>query len=83
MVFKNKMKTSIKASKKRSQRARTRELKKNNLSGVTGVWYNSHRSKWIAEITYNNYKFKLGAYKSKDKAIEERKKAEIALRFYK
>ena len=83
MVFKNKMKTSIKATKKRSQRARTRELKKNNLAGVTGVWYNSHRQKWVSEITYNNYTFKLGAYKDKERAIEERHKAELALNFYK
>jgi len=82
-MFTSRLSQSTRAKKKRSRRSRNRELKNNNLSGVTGVWFNSHRQKWIAQITFNGYTFNLGAYKDKDRAIEEREKAEKALKFYK
>lgn len=51
-------------------------LRKNNKSGVTGVFEDSTSGKWIAEITVNNKTIRLGNFISKDKAIKERRLAE-------
>jgi DNA-binding XRE family transcriptional regulator len=50
-----------------------------NTSGVTGVWYDSHRDKWVAEIMLRGKKYFLGRYENKDEAIAVRKKAETEL----
>jgi hypothetical protein len=48
----------------------------NNTSGRTGVFYNKRRDTWYARITVDRKDYHLGTYKSKEDAIEARKKAE-------
>lgn len=51
-------------------------LRPNNTSGVTGVWFNKGRNKWVAEIKVSYKKISLGYFKSIQDAIKARKKAE-------
>lgn len=50
---------------------------KNNTSGVTGVFWYSYYSKWLAYIDVNKTRIHLGYFDQKDAAIDARKKAEI------
>lgn len=53
-----------------------------NKSGVTGVFYDKNRSKWMAYIKVNYKRIHLGRFTSKEDAIEARKKAEAAYGFH-
>lgn len=49
--------------------ARYRGLNKNNTSGHTGVIFNKHINKWVAQVMINN-KFKaIGRYDDKENAV--------------
>lgn len=50
--------------------------RKDNKSGVPGVWYNKERNTWVAEIWVNKTKIVVGSYKNKEDAINARKDAE-------
>lgn len=55
---------------------RNSSISKNNTSGITGVYFNRKRNKWISQITID-YKTKtLGAFADKNDAIISRLKAE-------
>ena len=47
-----------------------------NTSGVTGVYYDARRQKWVAEIMFQTKKYYLGRYTNKEDAIIARKEAE-------
>lgn len=56
-----------------------RTVQGNNTSGSKGVWFDKSRSKWTAEIKYNNKKIYIGRYEYKDIAIFSRLYAEKVL----
>lgn len=49
---------------------------KNNTSGVASVRYNKNKNKWEADIQIHRKRIYLGAFKTKEEAIEARKIAE-------
>lgn len=51
-------------------------LRKNNKTGVTGVYFNSKRNKWRAEIMVNYKHINLGQFNNFNDAVIARKKAE-------
>lgn len=51
-------------------------LRKNNTSGVTGVYWCKTRELWIAQIQYKKQYYNLGGYLNKDDAIRARLLAE-------
>ena len=54
----------------------SKKPRKNNTSGVTGVWYDSSDRLWTAEIMFKRQKIVVGRYSNKEDAINARKKAE-------
>lgn len=51
-------------------------IRATNTSGVTGVYYDKSRGKWVAEIMFRKQKYYLGRYDKKEDAIAVRKEAE-------
>ena len=49
----------------------------NNTSGVMGVSWNKNANKWTAQIHVNGKVIYLGAYNTKEEAIDARRQAEI------
>ena len=47
-----------------------------NTAGVTGVWYDTRRGRWTAEMTLRRKKIRLGRCKSKEDAIKACRAAE-------
>ncbi len=58
---------------------RNGRMRKNNTSGVIGVWFDKRRKKnfWIAEIKVMYKKIYLGGYTNRNDAINARKVAEL------
>ena len=56
----------------RSENDRNRSLYITNTSGVSGVFFDRQREKWVASITYNSKKVYLGRYDAKEDAIMAR-----------
>lgn len=56
----------------RAENARNRGVYASNTSGVTGVFYDKERDKWVASITYNNKRLLLGRFTLKKDAVEAR-----------
>lgn len=54
----------------------SKKPRRTNKSGVTGVWYDSRRNKWCAEIMLRRKKIFLGRYENKEDAIKARHIAE-------
>lgn len=48
----------------------------NNTSGVRGVYFNTEKNKWIAQMGHNGNKYSLGGYETKEEAIIARLQAE-------
>ena len=59
-----------------TENARNSSLSKNNTSGVTGVWRDTRRGHWCAEIKVDRRKIYLGAFASVEEAAAARKRAE-------
>lgn len=59
-----------------SQNCMNTSLSKRNTSGTTGVWFSKRSGKWQTEIFANGKKYRLGAYKRIEDAIEARKQGE-------
>lgn len=53
------------------------KIRKNNTSGITGVFYRKDTKRWAAEIKVNYKKITLGCYKTKIDAIKARQEAEV------
>lgn len=51
-------------------------MRKDNTSGVTGVWFHKNNNAWIAEIWCDCEKIHIGSYSKKEDAIIARKEAE-------
>lgn len=64
---------------KREENNRNRGLFSTNTSGVTGVFFDKERGKWVANISYNKKRIHIGRYASKDDAIMARLEKEIEL----
>lgn len=62
-----------------SENQMNRKKQSNNTSGVTGVWYNKSRCRWMAEIVAKGKKYNLGQYKTLDEAAAVRREAENIL----
>ena len=58
---------------------KSKKLKSNNKSGVTGVFWLDVNKNWIAYIKFKNRRYHLGSFKNRDDAIEARKTAEAQL----
>lgn len=58
------------------QNAFNSKIKKNNKSGITGVYWNNKDKRWCAEIKINYKKKYLGASKNIEDVIALRKEAE-------
>lgn len=56
-----------------------KKLNKNNKSGVTGVSWDSNKSKWRAHIMFKSKYYDVGYFKNKEDAIKARKEAEEKL----
>lgn len=59
-----------------TENARNSSLSKNNTSGVTGVWRDTRRNRWCAEIKVDRRKMYLGSFASLEEAAAVRKQAE-------
>lgn len=59
-----------------SQNKMNMDIKRNNTSGVRGVWFDKTRNKWAVEIMINQKKTYLGRFEDKQEAIKIRKQAE-------
>jgi hypothetical protein len=53
--------------------------RKSNTSGITGVWYDKRRKKWVAEIMLRKRKHFIGRFNSKEEAAKARIWAEKVL----
>ena len=51
-------------------------IRKDNTSGITGVYWSNERKKWAASIMYNQKTYHLGRFVNKEDAIVARLKAE-------
>jgi len=58
---------------------RNRSLFSTNTSGVTGVFFDRERNRWVADITYNHKRICIGRFSSKRDAIIARLEKEIEL----
>lgn len=63
----------------RAENNRNRKRYATNTSGVSGVYYDKRRRKWVASITYQHKRLNLGRFKDKDDAIAIRLKIEAEL----
>ena len=52
-------------------------LRKDNKSGMHGIWWDKFRQSWQAYICVNGKRIRLGRFKNKDDAIQARCNAEI------
>jgi hypothetical protein len=55
---------------------RNGKIRPNNNSGITGVWRDKSRNKWVAEIKVNYKKISLGRFDNIKDASKARKQAE-------
>ena len=61
----------------RSQNGANRNSQQNNTSGVIGVYWNTKREKWVAQIKCNQIRKTLGYFTQKEEAVKARLSAEI------
>jgi hypothetical protein len=54
-------------------------LRRNNMSGVTGVHWSKNHQKWLASIRSDRKSHHIGLFADKDDAIAARKDAEVAI----
>jgi hypothetical protein len=59
-----------------TENARNATISKGNTSGVTGVWRDTRRDRWCAEIKVNRRKIYLGSFTSLEEAAAARKQSE-------
>lgn len=62
-----------------SENDRNRKRYSNNTSGITGVFFDKKRGKWVANITYNGRKIYLGRFQTKEEAVLTRLTKEVEL----
>lgn len=59
-----------------TENARNATVSANNTSGVTGVWHDARRDRWVAEIKVDRRKRHLGSFATLEEAAAARKAAE-------
>ena len=64
---------------KRAENDRNRSTYSTNTSGVTGVYFDKQRNKWVASISYNKKRTLIGRFASKEDAVRARIEREAAL----
>lgn len=57
----------------------SKQLRRNNTSGCTGVYQEKKHGYWVAYIHFRKHRYSLGVYTDKEKAIRARKEAERRL----
>lgn len=57
------------------QNSMNKNKQKNNTSGISGVFFDKNRNKWVASLTYNGKSF-MKRFTEKNEAIEYRKELE-------
>jgi HNH endonuclease/AP2 domain len=62
-----------------SENTCNKRMQKNNTSGYKGVSYCKRTEKWKCNITFNGMDIWLGRFSSREKAVEEIKKARISI----
>lgn len=63
----------------RSENVRNRGLCSSNTSGVTGVFFDKARDKWVASITHEHKRILIGRFATKEDAIRARLEKEAEL----
>lgn len=63
----------------RTENNRNRSRFSTNTSGVTGVFFDKERNRWVADITYNHKRICIGRYALKQDAIIARLEKEAEL----
>lgn len=63
----------------RSENNMNRTLFSNNTSGVTGVYYDKKRRKWVANIVCNHKRIFIGRFDEKEEAVIARLQKEMEL----
>ena len=61
---------------------RNHPKQRNNTSGVTGVCWDKHANKWIAQIQVNGKMNHLGLFSNFNEAVKVRKEAELKYGFH-
>lgn len=64
---------------KRAENDRNRSTYSTNTSGVTGVYFDKQRNKWVASISYNKKRTLIGRFVSKEDAVRARIEREAEL----
>ena len=62
---------------------KNKPLQKNNKSGYKGIYWDTHRNKWVAQIKLNGKQKNLGGFKNIKNAINARKEANVKYNFNK
>lgn len=62
-----------------SENVRNRSAYSTNTSGVTGVYFDKQRKKWVASISYNKKRILIGRFASKEDAVLARLEKEAEL----
>lgn len=65
-----------------AQNVRNAARRSDNLSGVTGVWWDARANKWLSYLRYNKKLLRLGQYADFNTAVEARKQAEEIYGFH-
>lgn len=64
------------------ENARNQGNRVDNTSGCRGVTLNINSNKWVARISHEGIRYSLGYFRTKEEAIEARKKAERELKYH-
>jgi len=64
---------------RRAENDRNRGTYVTNTSGVTGVYFDKQRNKWVASISYNKKRTLIGRFASKEEAVRARLEKEAEL----
>ena len=67
----------------KSQNQRNKPMQENNSSGCVGVYWNTRKNKWVAQMMLGKRNLYIGAFKDKKSAIAARKQKEFELGFHK
>lgn len=64
---------------RRAENDRNRGIYSTNTSGVTGVYFDKQRNKWVASISFDKKRTFIGRFATKEDAIQARLKKEAEL----
>ena len=67
----------------RSDNAKNTKVRRDNSSGVIGVYWHRNKKRWVARINVNRKRIELGGYHTLEEAIKVRLEAEIEYGYHK